>query len=401
MPEPDADAAARGDLDEASVLAEARRRAGRDDFGDEGFREPLRVLLDALDREAGLHPGGRAAQRARIVESLVTRLRVQDHLERHPEILDEELGAPVVVVGLARTGTTMLQRLLASDPDACALLWWEARSPAPFPGSRWRERDPRVADARRQVRQILEAVPELAAIHPWDPEGPDEEILLLEHTFLSLVPESGANLPGYRAWLTHQDLAPGYAYLKRLLQFLQWQKRESGRGAGRWVLKSPCHLAYLERLFETFPGARVIQTHRDPLETIPSVASLYSALWRLASDRVDEREVGRQCMERWSWALERCLRARDAMPGERFFDVWYREVGADPMAAVRRIYAFLGRALTRDAESAMRRWTREHARERRAAHEYTLERFGLTRDTVERAFAEYRERFIVGRAEAG
>lgn len=382
-------------LDEAELLAEARERTGLGDFGDEGFREPLRVLLGALEREARLHEAGRASQRARIVDSLATRLAAQDWFRRRPEILEEEIRAPLVVIALPRSGTTHLHRLLAADPRARAVLWWECRSPAPRPGSDWEKGDdPRIADAHEEVRQILAARPELASIHPWDPEGPDEEILLIEHSFLSHVPESGARIPSYNAWLDRQDMAPAYAYLKTLLQLLQWQKRRAGRGGDQWVLKAPFHLGFLDTLFATFPDARVVQTHRDPVETLPSIASMYAALWKLASDEVDEQEIGRHCLARYGGALARCLEARERLPAERFLDVDYRELLADPLAQVRRIHGFAERPLDGEALAAMREHLGEHAREKRDAHDYSLERFGYTAAQLEEAFAAYRARFL-------
>jgi hypothetical protein len=339
---------------------------------------------------------------------------LEAHEARHPEIGREEIAAPLVIVGLARTGTTMLHRLLSSDPGLYSARWWEVRFPAPFPEVRsaapipevrsaapipgwdWRGPDPRIAAARAQVAWILEHQPVLASIHPWDAEGPDEEVMLIEHSFLSWVPESGANLPSYRAWLDTQDLRPAYALLRRLLRFLQWQKRRRGEAAERWVLKSPMHLGFLDVLFETFPGARVIQTHRDPLETIPSVASFYLALWGLAAEKPDPLEVGRQCLERYAGALRRCLAVRDRLPAECFVDVDYRAVARDPLAEVRRIYGAVGRTLTPAAEAAMRAWVAKNPREHRPPHEYTMETFGYTREAIEREFAAYRARFITG-----
>jgi hypothetical protein len=385
------------DLDLDSLVAEARQKTGLDDFGDESFREPLAVLTDSLEHEANLNAGGRLAQRARIVDSLAARLSAQDCFGRHPEIADEPIEAPVFIVGLPRTGTTNLHRLIAADPGLQAVLWWECRSPSPWPGSAWRTGDdPRIADAREQVRLILESQPELASIHPWDPEGPDEEILLLEHTFLSHVPESGANLPSYNAWLERQDLLPAYRYLKRLLQFLQWQRRVSGRLGERWVLKAPFHLGYLEVLFAVFPDARIVQTHRDPVETIPSIASMYSALWRLSTDAVDEHEIGRQCLARYAGSLRRCLVSRERLPAERFLDVHYRDVMRDPLGEVRRIYAFIERPLRPAAERAMHRFLEENAREKRPPHAYSLQRFGYTAEAVANEFAGYRARFLDG-----
>ncbi len=381
-------------LEENGIVAEARAKVGLRDFGDESFREPLRRLLDSLRNEAMLNEVGLATQHARLVDSLATRLLAEAQILRHPEILEEDLGAPVVIVGLARTGTTMLHRLLGSGPAFQVAHWWECRYPAPFPGSDWRRDDPRIAAAHAEVKATLAAVPVLASVHPWDAEGADEEIMLLEHSFLSWVPESGANLPGYRAWLALQDLRPGYRYLERMLKLLQWQKRESGRDGGRWVLKSPFHLAYIDVLCEVFPGARVIQTHRDPLETIPSAASMYRSLWELGSDRIDRRLVGAQVRERFAWALARCLRSRERLAAERFLDVAYADVQRDPLAEVERVYRWLGIPLTQDALHAMRKWLSENSRDKRAPHAYTLDEFGYTEAGLAEDFAEYRARHI-------
>jgi len=386
------------DFDEVAILADARAQAGLEDFGDEGFREPLRVLLRSLDEEARLHDIGRATQRARIVASLAMRLATEDSIRRNPAILEEEIASPLVIVGLARTGTTMLHRLISSDPGLCSARWWEVRSPAPFPGWDPQAPDPRVADAKAQVQMILETQPVLAAIHPWDAEGPDEEIMLIEHAFLSHVPESSANLPTYRRWIDGQDFRPAYAYGHRLLQFLQWQKRQRGEAVGPWVLKTPMHAGYLDELFETFPGTTVIQTHRDPLETIPSVASMYLALWGLATDDPDPHEVGRQCLERYAWSLRRCLERREAIGEEHFVDVSFRDVASDPLAAVRRIYAQVGRPFTAEAEAAMKRWSADNPRDNRPAHDYSAATFGLTDEAIREAFSAYRARFIEGGA---
>lgn len=381
------------DLSEESVVAAARAAAGLTDFGDEAFREPLRRLLAALDGEARLTPAGRAAQRQRVVDLLVNRLRAEDCFRRHPEIADEVLGAPLVIVGLPRTGTTLLHRTIAADPDVHAVLWWECRHPAPPPDG---VPDDRVARAEAEVCAMLEAVPALAAMHPLEATAPDEEILLLEHTFHSTTPEASANVASYGAWLETQDQRPAYRALRRWLQLLQWQKRRRGSRASRWVLKTPHHLGFADLLLAEFPDARIVQTHRDPVESIPSLASMIVALWRLASDAVDPREVGRQWSAKMAAALARCLAVRDHHP-DRFVDVWFRDAVDDPVGAARRVYAAAGLAPTPAAEAAMRRYVATNPREGRPPHRYTLEEFGLTRAGIERDFAAYRERFIVGR----
>ena len=382
-------------LDAESIIALARDKAGQTDFGDESFREPLTVLVDSLRDEAGLNQIGTATQHARLVDSLVTRLQAEDHIRRHPEILAEDLGSPLVIVGLARTGTTMLHRLLGAGSSFQVARWWECRYPAPFPGRDWRRDDPRVPAAREEVKAILDSVPVLASIHPWDPEGADEEIMLLEHSFLSHVPESGANLPSYRRWLDRQDLTPAYRYLERLLKFLQWQKAESRRAGGRWVLKAPFHLGYIDVVLDVFPGARFILTHRDPLETIPSAASMYRSLWELSTDDVDPKLVGAQVRERYRWALTRCLQSRARHAADRFLDVSYLDVQRAPLREVERIYDWVGAELTDLDRRAMLHWLAENSRAKRSLHEYTLEEFGYSDEGLAADFREYRERHVL------
>ena len=381
-------------FDAEALLLAACQETGLDDFGDDDFLAGLRVLTESIEEEAELSLGGRFGEHGRILASLCTRLVAQDHFNQYPEILNEKIEKPLFVVGLARTGTTRLHRLLACDPDAYAALWWEARFPSPLPGNDdWRKHDERIAAAHAEINAILETQPVLASIHPFDAEGPDEEIMLCEHAFKSWVPESFMNVPRYIAWLAEQDLHPTYAYLKRMLQFLQWQKNQSGRSANRWVLKSPFHLGYGEALFDTFPEARVIQTHRDPCETMPSIASMAFSLWNLNREGADPIRVGRQAFERWAGAVAGFAKFRDTMPADRFFDCDFRAVGRDPIGEIAKIYSWLDIPFEPKARARMKRWLTDNDRGKRAPHEYSLETFGLTRKEIEAEFADYTARY--------
>jgi sulfotransferase family protein len=382
-------------LDLQALLAEAQRRTGQGDFGDPSFLEPLERLLRSLHEEARLNDVGRAMQFERNVGLLVNRLRTEEYYRRHPEIDAIAIERPLVIVGLARTGTTMLHRMLASDPRWLALLWYESRNPAPFPGHPDANAalDPRIADAEAEVAAMLEGSPDLAAAHPMDAHAPDEEIMLVEHAFTSWNPEAFCRVPSYSAYLDEIDLTPGYRYLLRLLRFLQWQKQRRGETATRWILKAPYHLGSLDVLCEMFPDARIAMTHRDPVQTVPSLASLVRTLHVLGSDSVDPLEIGAHWGRRWARALERAIAAR-ARQEERFLDVYYEELVADPIAQVRRIYAHADLPLTPDAEIRMRQWAVENERDRRPVHAYTLEEFGYTQESLRRDFASYWERFL-------
>lgn len=379
-------------LEPDPILAEARARTGYEDFGDESFREPMLRLLESMEKEGRLHEIGRMTQRERVIGLLVNRLRAEAAIARHPEILAEEIQQPLVIIGLPRTGTTMLHRSIAADPRMFALLWWESRHPAPLEGQPLEGPDPRIVAAEDEVRAICEAAPDLVAAHPMDAHAPDEEIMLLEHSFLSTNPEAYVHVPSYAAWLDEQDQTPAYEYLMRLLKLVQWQKKGRGEHADRWVLKTPAHLDNLNLLFQVMPDACVVQTHRDPVQTIPSLASLCHLVRSTGSDEADPRETGRVWGERFRKAIEKALDFREAEPG-RFLDLRYEDLIADPMAQIQRIYDFAGAELSEEAKSKMGEWAVENARDERPVHQYTLEEFGFSEAGLARDFERYRNRF--------
>ncbi len=378
-----------------SILKDAMERAGLSDFGGDTFREPLSRLLAGLEEEANLNATGRAIQRERIVSILVTNLQFESYWKRYPEIADERIEEPLVIVGLGRTGTTMLQRLLAADSRFFATLWWEARFPVPFPGEDVEAPEQRVHAALEEVAMMYETVPGLEAIHPLDAMQADEEILLLEQSFFSTTPESFAKITRFAAWLDAQDQTPGYAYLKRLLQFVQWQKKRRGLTGDGWVLKSPHHIHYSDVLLDVFPDARIIQTHRDPVEVIPSWASLNYSLWQQNSDDVDPLACGAHWNEKMAEGMRRCMRVRDAGNKDRFLDVAYQDTATDPLAVMKKIYDFIGWEYTSEARGAQERWLEGNRRDNRPPHDYTLEMFGYTEDGLKEDYREYRQRFIV------
>lgn len=375
------------------LVAEARRRTGLDEFDDIAFDEPLEVITRSLIREARLNAFGLDVWHERLLNFLMGRLRAQDWFRRHPQILEEEIGPPVVILGLARTGTTLLHRLLASDARFHSTAWWEARYPVPAPDDV--DGAQRIAASKAEVAAILAANPELAAIHPWDALGADEDNHLLDHTLMSTTHEALVCIPSYHAWVARQDMRPAYAYWKKMLQLLQWQKRRRGLPpAGRWVLKTPVHLGYVDIIGEMFPGAHFIQTHRDPLSTIPSYASMVYSLWVGVCDEPDAVEAGRQSSATLERNLKRCLAARDRLPPGRFFDVDFRETVSDPLGLIERIYAHLGMPLTPAARAGIEAYMANNPREKRPPHHYTLAQFGFTEAQIKERFRAYRERYI-------
>lgn len=382
------------DLDYDVVLRDACERAGVGAFSNEFYLPVVRRLLEGFDHEANLNATGRAIQRERIVGQLATNLRFESYWQQYPEIAQEKIEAPIVIVGFGRTGSTLLQRLLAADPRAHAPLWWEGRFPVPFAGESIENPEQRIKTALAEVEMMYATVPGLESIHPLDAMQADEEILLLEQSFYSDTPESFAKVLEFGLWREALDQTPGYAYMKRMLQFLQWQKRKRGALRERWVLKTPGHLGYLDTLMKVFPGALIVQTHRDPVHTIPSAASLNRSLWRLSSDAANDREIGRQWQQRMKWAVERCLASREKIPPEQIADVWFKDALGDPLGVVAKIYATFGIDLTPEARAALEQWLRDNRRDKRPPHEYTLAEFGMTEQQIRSDFAAYRRRFI-------
>ncbi|MFK8020012.1 MAG: sulfotransferase [Pseudomonadales bacterium] len=378
------------------LLAEARRLENMDDFGSDHFRPAFEVLIKALNEEAGLNAVGRFTHYQRILNSLRNRLRMQAWLERYPEILDEEIHSPVVIVGLARTGTTLLHRILANDTRFHAPLWYEVRNPAPYMDWNVEGPDQRFEEAKSEIDALLAVNPEFAAIHPMDPLGADEEILLLEHSFYSYVPNAFANIPSYTEYVQKHDNLPAYRHLKQQLQFLQWQKKRRGEHAERWLLKTPHHLHFMDLLLQVFPDAQIIATHRDPILSIPSITSMNYNLRITGTDAPDKAEVAAEWSELFANGVRHTMAVRQNAE-KQFFDVWFDDTVARPFEVIENMYSFLSMPFTSMARAAMEKHIEANKREDRPAHEYTLEEYGYTEAGIANQFKEYCARFINGR----
>ena len=378
-------------LDPDALCAAAERRSGLSDFGSPRFREPLAVLARALEEEARLTALGRVAARLQLVGLLSTRLRALDLLRRRPEIAAERIGAPIVILGMPRTGTTALQRLLSRDPRLRSLPYWEALSPLPDGDAALRGADPgpRVERARRSLRFLHWAAPRMQAMHEMDALEPDEEIWLLALDLATMLFEVTWQVPSFRAWYERADLREGYAFLRRMLQILQWY-----RPGERWLLKSPQHMEQLPVLFETFPDALVVQTHRDPVEVTASFAHMACYGRRMNEAHPEPAAIARYWSDRIEAMLRRSLEDRAGLPSGRFVDVRFADLVAEPLAVVRRIYEAAGLAPSAEAEAAMRAWLAANPRGKHGAHSYRLEDFGLDPAERRRALAFYGSKWM-------
>jgi Sulfotransferase family len=380
-------------LEEKSLLDEARRNTGREDFGEESFREGLQRLLHSLEHEARLNAIGRLIAHADVMRHLENRLCVVEDWKRHPEMGRERIVRPVFVVGLPRTGSTTLHDLFAQDPDNRVPLTWECHRPSPPPERASYASDPRIAECQAHIDQTSGTlIPEFKAIHPMGALLAQECVMLQAFDFMSIIFAHQYRIPSYQAWVESVDLTPSYTTHRRQLQYLQW--RCPGE---RWVLKSVGHLWGLDRLFETYPDARVVMTHRDPLKLIASHASLVAMACSMGSDEVDRLEIGREWSRSWEAAMRKGIAFRESgkIDESRFFDMHFAELIRDPVAMARRIYAHFDLELGAAAEARMRTFIEENPPGKHGKHHYTLEQFGLDPQRERERYRFYQDHYGV------
>ena len=379
-----------GALDVGEMIDGARRKTGLRDFGDEWFLDPFEVLVASTNAEAELTPLGRWIQRQRIVDALANRLRAETLLRQHPEVHGIDLGKVVVIAGLQRTGTTVLHRLIASHPRMRSLLAWEALRPAPAGTSGHRDARRRIGWAKTVERAVGYLAPALLDVHPFEHDAPEEDILLLDMSFMSQTPEATMHVPTYSAWLEQQDHARAYHYARTLMKLLLWQ-----RPGDNWVLKTPHHLEHLDVVLDVFPSATIVQTHRAPERALASFCSMVAHARGMFSDRVDPRVIGAHCLRKARRMVDRSVSVRDAASPEHFVDVAYRDLLRDPMAEVRRVHERTGLGFDGEALRAARRTVVQNVQHRHDRHVYQPASFGLDADVLARSFSFYRSRFGV------
>jgi hypothetical protein len=381
-------------LEAEALLAAARTETGLDDFGDEAFVGRLRLLLHALVTEGGLSEVGRVMVHGQLLQLLTNRLKLEALIAAHPEIEREPIRAPIVVVGLPRTGTTHLHNLLAADPALRSLPYWESLEPVlldaerPPPG----EPDPRRERCEQALWFVNASLPHFVRMHEMTPDHAHEEIQLLAMDVSTMLFETTALLPSWRDAYRATDQTPSYRYLRRVLQACQWQ-----RGGTRWVLKSPQHLEQLRPLMAVFPDAVVVLTHRDPAAVVASFATMAAYTARMhVEPPIDVRAIGHYWRDRIVMLFDACVRDRDLVPAARSLDVRFEDFMRDDLAVVRRVYALAGQPVTAAAEAAWAAFMATHPRGVHGSVEYDLGRFGLEADEIRAACAAYVQRTGVG-----
>jgi hypothetical protein len=354
-------------------------QTGLDDFGTDFFREGLEVLLASLRDEARLNARGEAFIHQRIVGYLSQRLQVEDWYRRHPEIDDEAIEAPLIGLGLPRTGSTALSMLLAQDPDVRYLRRWESSQPCP-PPSTVQGIDPRIPPDKGEMIGTRYHVPA-------DTHGPMECHELMALSFTSHLFQSFAQVPTYSAWLIEKaDLRSTLEYQRRVMKLLQW-----GEPTKPWRLKCPSHVLWLDELDAVFPDANYVMTHRDPTDVILSVAELYADIIGSFTDHMDRPYIGGLNIEHWSLGMKRALAFRSGDAESRFYDIDFRAMQVDPIGEVTGLYAWLDQPVGGQFEDQMRNWWTQAAAEREPSQRADPVEFGIDIEAVRPLFADYVE----------
>jgi hypothetical protein len=369
------------------LRAAATSTTGLDDYGDPWWEAPFTRLCTSLDGEARLHLPGRLRTRGELQLILQNRLRMVDLWKKEPAVLRAPVEAPIVVTGLGRSGTTLLHELLACDPDNRPPLLWELLHSVPYD-----EASGDVCDD--EITLMDEMVPAFTAMHENGGRLPTECIFAFAHQFSSDIYTGLYNVADYTVWRSGQDQAPIYDWHKHHLQTLQWVAE---RPTTRWVLKAPSHLSALPLLFATYPDARVVITHRDPLRVIGSLSDLMATLHFMHSDHVDHAVLVEFMAMGLEMQMDGVTAERDAgaVPNDRITDVVYKDLVADPLGAVERLYAAWDLPVGAAFRSALDAYLAARHTGRGPGHDYSFADTGLDLATHRALVAPYQERFGV------
>ena len=376
-----------------AMMDEAVQSTGLNDFGEIPFADGLEVLVDALNAQKDLYDNTIHYLQTKMTQILANRLQITQLIQRHPDILSEAIKEPIIITGLPRTGTTILQTLIALDP-ACRFLrnWESAMNICPPPAPLVSAADPRIQAFHHTIESLLQIAPVLRAINGLNfiAGGTAECQNLMAHGFRSMEYCAGFGLRSYGQWLLSCDMKPGYQYHQLLLKILQYHAPNE-----RWVLKAPMHLIALEMLLAEYPDARIVFTHRDPFAAMLSGTSLVYRWSTLASENPDPKAFGRWFPGLWEKAMRRALAGRTKGRPDRFFDVYFNDLNSDPVGTVRSIYAHFGLTVSLGHQKRMQVWLRDHPRSSFGKHSYSADEFDLNRDEVEDSFAFYKNQFGV------
>jgi hypothetical protein len=381
-------------LTPTSVTAAAAKMAGSDDFGSDSYREPLEVYLRACRDEAELTTFGRILISKMLARALANRIALQDWSKTHPEVREGRIERPWIIVGLPRTGTSLLSMLLGLDPVARPLLQWEAAHPVPPTTLEEAGEDPRIARTAKDLDGLMKLNPPLKAMHPFGATVAEECVAVFMYDVRALALETQAHVPSYARWLEQADMTSAYAQHRLTLQTLQ-----SRQPTERWILKTPNHLWHLHAMLAAYPDARVIWTHRDPGPVVTSLASLANAGQRVLTSRTDPRPAAEEWKRKCAFALASAMAFDEQTPDGWCQHIHYDALIADPVGTVRALYRCFGEEVGSLHARRMHALLEDRPQDRFGRHRYDPADFGWTYPALATEFADYTERYRIAGAD--
>ena len=376
-------------LSEQYILDAARNSAGFNDWGSDSFLEGMRELLNSSIKEAKLHLFGRQFLQKGCIRAVKDRIRLQKAFQKNLEILNTPIEKPVFILGLPRTGTTFLQNLLFQNDHFRHLHYWEQVAVGPQPTQKNLKDNYIIKSSVSFVDNLKTIAPEFFIAHEINPHGPEECNGLMERNFTSIIYFMFRNIPSYMEWFQAHDMTETYDYHKQQLQFLGYHFSKK-----QWVLKAPVHLFFLKYLFKTYPDARIVHLHRDPLEVIPSMASLVVISRQIHSNHVNAEETANQILDWVRKIITNSIAFRDETNSDQFLDLAYTDLVKDPFNTLTQIYKWLGVDINNEIQSDISSWLKNSKRKRTGkAHNYSLEQFNLTETKIQGEFNHYYDRY--------
>lgn len=366
----------------------AQRKTGLRNWGDESALTGLAQLTRALNEQAHLSQVGRIAAYFNLLDHLCVRLRLIDYRNRRSEVTAQTIKQPLFILGLPRTGTTILYELIAQDPAFRSPVTWEVARPLPPPTEQSHRNDNRIAAVDRLMGVLEKLAPGFRAIHAIGGRLPQECVYILASSFISEQFGYMYNIPEYRSWVLEQDMTAPYRWHAQFLQHLQVDFARE-----RWALKTPAHLACLKYLLAQYPDASIVWTHRRPLDAIASFSSLTYTLRSGFSSRIDPIETGEQELRHFSAVVTKGMEDRQALDCGQFFDVGFDAICVDPMAVINAIYRHFGLPLSDEAESRMRAYLTLRPRNLYGEHRYSAAAFGLNSTQESQLYGDYLSRY--------
>jgi hypothetical protein len=381
-------------LEPQELIETAMRDTGLSDFGDDDWREPFEILCRSLEEDAQLNFWGRIRSRSELLLLLENRLWIEQTYKDHPEIEDEEIVKPLMIIGQGRSGTSFLLNLLSASPENGNVMTWEALFPCPPPEAATYETDERIERGHRLADQWNRVVPEVTAMHEHSGHIPQEDVPLLAHSFRSIGHWMVvAPVHQYNGYMAGADLEPAYRYHKRILKLLQWKNPRK-----QWVLKNSAALEELTAILKVYPDVCIVWPHRDPTKSVASTVSILGTmLWGQTDEPfkgnlLDQYMDPHGAAQRLNKVID--LIEEDAIPKDRVCNILYRDLTDDPVATAEKIHAYFDLPFSADSRAVLEQYMRDNPRTARPPHKISPEtRAAVDRDRL--AFKRYMDYFDV------